>query len=205
MPSINRKIAGILSVLYLLAIGGCGSPNVRDAILSPEAKNIQAWKIELAEDSTTTQADSLITNIRAELKSKYIKKEYCAPYIDAVREGLRARGYHIVKGPITEGTIRINIKGQKEHFWMIFVSDDDDLDAEQEWDSRGDPTGGHLSGEEIVVNPAKVLQTDEVRAVQLEFFDLSGKSIGQASISGGKIKPEFIAKTIDIMIKEGKY
>jgi len=34
---------------------------------------------------------------------------------------------------------------------------------------------------------------------------LSGKSIGQASISGGKIKPEFIAKTIDIMIKEGKY
>ena len=155
--------------------------------------------------ATTTQADSLITNIRAELKSKYIKKEYCAPYIDAVREGLRARGYHIVKGPITEGTIRINIKGQKEHFWMIFVSDDDDLDAKQEWDSRGDPTGGHLSGEEIVVNPAKVLQTDEVRAVQLEFFDLSGKSIGQASISGGKIKPEFIAKTIDIMIKEGKY
>ena len=209
MISIKNRIYGfsvliIIFALSSLIIGGCCSPNVENSMLSPEAKNIQVWKIELAEDSATA-ADTLMANIRADIKSKYTKKEYCEPYIDAVGDKLRARGYHVVDGPVTEGTIRIDIKGYKEHFWMVRVGYEDDWKEELEWDSRGDPTEGHLSGDEVIIDAGKVLQTDEVKAVQIEFFDLSGKSMGQASISGCKVKPEFIAKAIDKMIKEGKY
>lgn len=208
MISNKNKIYGfsliVFSALLLLLISGCCSPNVENSMLSPEAKNIQAWKIELAEDSTTV-ADTLMANIRAGIKSKYTKKEYCEPYLKAVGNKLQARGYHVVEGAVTEGTIRIDIEGYKEHFWMIRVGYDNDWKEEQEWDSRGDPTEGHLSGEDIIVDAAKVLQNDEVKAVQIEFFDLGGKSIGQASISGCNVKPEFIAKAIDKMIKEGKY
>jgi hypothetical protein len=208
MISNKNKIYGFsligLPVLLLLLVSGCCSPNVENSMLSPEAKNIQAWKIELAEDSTTV-ADTLMANIRADIKSKYTKKEYCEPYLNSIGDRLRARGYHIVEGSVTEGTIRIDIEGYKEHFRMVRVGHDNDWKEELEWDSRGDPTEGHLSGDEILVDAAKVLQTDEVKGVQIDFFDLGGKSIGQASISGCKVKPKFIAEVIHRMIIKGNY
>lgn len=204
---INRVI-GLIALIVLtccLFIGGCCSPDVTGSILSPEAKNIQAWMIELAEDSAAVNSSSMIDDIRAETKSKYTKKEYCSPYLESLENKLRSRWYHIVDGPITEGTIRIDIEGHKEHFWIIRVGYEDDWKEELEWDSRGDPTDGHLGGEEIMVDASKALQEDEVKAVQIEFFDFNGKSLGQVKISGCEIKPEFTAKVIDKMIKEGKY
>lgn len=192
-------------VSSILFFGGCCSPKVENAILSPEAKNIQAWKIEMAANSTSTEADSLITNLRADIKSKFVKKEYCEPYIDAVRDDLRGFGYHVVDGPVSEGTIRLDIKGKKEQFWTVQIGAEKSGENEREWDSRGDPTVGHLSGDEVMIQGGKFLESDEIRSVKIEFYDLNGKSLGQASITGGRIYPEFIAKTVDKMIREGKY
>jgi len=204
---INRVIGLIALVVltFCMFIGGCCSPDVAGSMLSPEAKNIKAWLIELVEDSTMANSSSMIDNIRAETKSKYSKEEYCLPYLKNLENNLRSRGYHIVDGPVTEGTIRIDIEGYKELFWIIRVGHEDGWQEELEWDSRGDPTEGHLGGEEIMVDALKALQEDEVKSVQLEFFDFNGRLLGQAKISGCKIKPEFIARVIDKMIKEGKY
>ncbi len=205
----RNKVFTLAFVILMLSIffifGGCCGPKVNNARLSPEAKNIQVWKIELASDSTSTGADSLITDLRAELKSKYIKKEYCMPYIDAVEENLQACGYHVVDGDITEGTIRLDIKGKKEQFWTVEIGKRQSGEEEREWDSRGDPTEGHLSGKKVRVEGGKFLESDEIRSVKMEFFNLNGKSLGSATITGGKIKPGFVAKTIDRMIREGKY
>jgi hypothetical protein len=197
--------ASTLITLTFLIIGSCSSPKVQNAILSPEAKKIQVWKVELATDTASTGSDSLITDLRVDLKSKFVKKEYCAPYINEVEDDLRALGYHVVDGKITEGTIRLDIKGKKEKFWSVGIGARNGGDEEREWDTRGDPTEGHLSGKDVLIDTWKFLESDEIRSVKIEFFSLAGKSLGSATIKGGKIKPDFVAKAIDRMIKEGKY
>jgi hypothetical protein len=195
----------VMLVVSILFFGGCCSPKVENAILSPEAKNVQAWKVELVVDSTSAMSDPLITDLRAGLKSKFVKEEYCAPYIETVRGELRARGYHVVDGPASDGTIWLDIKGKKEQFWTVLLGAEKEWDEEREWDSRGDPTEGHLSDDKVKIQEGKFLESDEIRSVKMEFYDINGKSLGQASILGGRIYPDFIARTIDKMIREGKY
>ncbi len=198
--SCLSRPAAILLVTALSVITVCCTSIKTDyADLSPEIKEVQAWKVVWAGD--TIAADSrAIREIEGSFKSKFARKEYYAEYLYQLAEQLRGLGYHVIDEDIPVAIIQVAISGTK---WTEVEYLDSDANSIQDFRRRHHQDDPGPSGGDDAIAPI-VLCGDDVTSVSVRLSGADGTSLGAIDISGDKITPEKAAGAIDKVIREGE-
>lgn len=214
-PVRSRRFSLFAGLFLLWAVlplvCGC-NPRVMHSMIAPETGHIQVWRLDLGMDALASDTSLGMAQIRKEFTSELANEQYYRSFLGQVSAKLGSLGHQMATGEATEGTILIKPGAQKRRQIVMGSLNDQRLivwnrmeneEAPAE-DNRSQP--GH-SHEPRPVNYVKPVfkQSDAVRNVYIEITDMNGRLLGTIDISGGKVKPEFVAKVIDRLIREGKW
>ncbi len=182
---------------------GCSSPKVSHTSISGEIKDIEHWRLEWigTEGSAAIEIPGLYE------KSKYTAEEYCTRYVEDVKRKLsQTYGQSFAENYAQIGLIQVELFGEKLSAYVP-APGEDRPSGSITWEDRGGAT-------RAVNEPDGNNRTwflfgrDAVRKVRLRFFDLGGNPSGDVFIGESyldKVKPEFVAKVIDEIIRTGRY
>jgi len=210
----RKPIHGAFSIILagmLICVVGCCKPSVMHSMLSPEAKEIQVWLIDLGIDSFPADTSAAMVQLRKDFVSELANEEFYRDYLAHVGREMTALGYNIAAGPVGEGIVRIKPDAQKRTH--IFLGPDSDQRL-IEWNrmeqddtpSRDDRSSARKTGEGGTEYVKPIFrETDAVRNVYIEIIGHDGKFLGSVDITGGKVKAEFVAKVLDRLIREGEW
>ncbi len=196
-----------LLFIFIMAVtfSCCGSPDVRQSLISSEIKNIPAWTIILTDEYQMQDSLIAINNMERMFKSKYSDKEYCRPYLNTIKENLSSFGHLMVDITGGVGQINLSIRGRKfrgKIDWDTEIDSEQDFRKRHHQDSPADRSVDVGSG---AISPAPYIVSDEIADIKLELKGSNGHLLGEVTISDGKINPEFVAAVIDKIIRQGKY
>jgi len=185
-------------IIGIIAVWGCSSLKVNHIDISPEIRDVQAWRIVWIGDES---ADSeTIRKLEESFKSKYAKKEYYADYLVQLANELRGLGYHIIDEDINVAEIKIDITGSK---WTEAEYLDGDYNSIQDFRKRHHQDDPGQTGGDGSISPI-VMTGDDVTAVIVELTDEAGASLGSIEIDGKKITSKVTASAINNVIRESK-
>jgi len=188
-----------LSAVFLL---GCSSPKVGHTSISGEIKEIEHWRLAWV----GTEGSSAVEILGLYEKSKYTAEEYCTRYVEDVKRKLiRTHGQSFAENYPQTGLIQVELLGEKLPAYVP-APEEDRAPGGIVWEDRGGET-------RAVYRPDTVGQwylfgRDQVRKVRLRFFDATGTLLGDVLIGEShtdNVKPEFVAKVIDEIIRTGRY
>ncbi|MCP4684035.1 MAG: hypothetical protein GY867_01180 [bacterium] len=199
---IEKRAIPALLILALVLTWGCSSPKVSHTSISGEIKDIQHWRLEWvgAEQSPSVDIPGLFET------SKYTADEYCAKYVEQVKRKLtREYGHSFAENYPDIGLIQVELSGEK---LSAYVPPFDTANLYQDV-APGDRRWGTRDEADLVgATTSLFTDRDQVRKVRLRIFDLEGNPSGDVFIGEShedKIKPEFVARVIDEIIRTGRY
>lgn len=199
----DRVVFVIMAVAAAsMFMGGCTAPSVSHTSISGEVRNIEHWRIVWigAVGSPAVSIPGLYE------KSKYTAAEYCLKYVDEVKQKLtRSYNRSFAENFPDVGVIEIELTGNK---LSVYVPTPSEVGTSGSitWEDRGGSTRAvnrPESGEH-----AFIFGRDKVRRVRLRLFDLEGNPSGDIFIGDShqdNVKPDFVAKVIDEILRTGKY
>ncbi|PKK83774.1 MAG: hypothetical protein CVT49_07075 [candidate division Zixibacteria bacterium HGW-Zixibacteria-1] len=206
----NKSCAMLILGLAFVIACGC-NPKVMHSMMAPETGKVQVWVIDLGMDTLSADTSFAFTQLKKEFTSELANEQYYREYLDQVGEELGTLGHQIAGGPVAEGTILIKPGAQKRYTVTVGSNYDQRLiiwNRMEQQEAPGEDKRSNPHSHEIrptdYVKPV-YHNSDAVRDVYIEITGADGKLLGAIDITGGKVKPEFVAEVLDRLIRDGKW
>jgi hypothetical protein len=201
----HRFFVLIVITLPLLNLA-CSSPSVSHTSISGEVKQIEHWDIKWSGMDASSQSTIALEGISD--SSKYTHAEVCDRYVEKVRSHLTLDyDFSFAENFPTHGTISIELTGAILRLIIpgrdtshAFSSDNISPDGR----SATVPDAYPVSATGFYLESAK----DNVASVRVSILEPDGKLAGMILIGGGSddnVKPEFVARVINELIRTGQY
>lgn len=180
-------------VLAVFLIASCSSPNVQQSFISPETKDIEIWYIR---HITQNAASDSLPSISATRDNLGID-DNIDRYIEAVEFHLMDKGIIISDSTPVSGIINLKVNDPGITGRLTYVKKEWNAPYEYQKPPPGIRDSADVYFKETGIRP--------INYNEIEILSSDGRFLGKATIDGQKIKPEFTARVIKELIKNGEY
>ncbi|MBD3257020.1 hypothetical protein GF377_01210 [candidate division GN15 bacterium] len=193
-------VLGVSSAVLI----GCGKPAVKHTAISGEVREIGNWHLMC---EGVGDVDLRPINLkRFDSQNEYTAREYCTKFsIETRRELASKYGYTLAENFPRNGTIHLELESEKLSLWVP-SPDTSNLYNDISPNDNIDRTESDLN----IVGAAASLFSDRdyVKEVTVTLRDVNDNLLGTVIIGGkegDRVKPSYVAKVIDEVLREGRY
>jgi len=190
------------SVLFM----ACSRPAVKHTSIGGEVKEIAAWRVVI-EDITDIPAEGSPDFDADRQRGLLFREKATADYRDKIISGLRENDLPVSSSG-DNAVIKIKINWYKSQVITPTLREEEQRARQEDRERAGSIRDDSLTVELDKVAAAFLPEDNQVNRVEVDLSDGSGFSLGKIFIGDrveGQVKPEFVAKVIARILREGKY
>jgi hypothetical protein len=210
MKRISVPVGLVVSLLTLTLLSACGAPYVGESSIDGSVRQVKNWQVEYQRDPHQEADYQARLKANIEPGSKYHAEDTAQMYVNEVRELLRGEfGLTIASNFPSHGTIEIRLYGSATSQFMPMDTTllPSEIQEDIAFDPMTDPQhkfSAVSDGEPLEAT----LRRDRVTKAHVIIYDELGNLAGEVFVgrkTEDNVKPEFLAKVIAKIIREGRY
>ncbi len=193
----------ILGSVLLMA---CSRPAVKHTSIGGEVKEIAAWRV-VVEDITDIPAEGSPDFDADRQRGLLFREKATTAYREKILDGLRENDLPVFSSG-DDAVINIKINWHKSQVVTPQLREEEQRAWREDRERAGYISGDSLKVRLDEVAVAFLPEDNQVNRVEVDLSDGSGFSLGKIFIGDrveGQVKPEFVAKVIAKILREGKY